>query len=346
MNRPVLTAAAALSSLIIMAGAVEFGLSVGTAPPAPGSGPVSAATRLAATTSTASPSSTASTPAAAPSPADTLLDPHGTYVGLATPGSVSAWTTATGTRPDMLEEFIGWGQPLPAVAANWSSGELTLVSLQSNTTTLASIASGQDDLYLDRIAVQARTAAIPIALDFDHEFNGNWYPWGADGSQHASPAEFVAAWRHMHDVFEAAGARNVIWVWSPNVVNPLPKVALAPYWPGTAYVTWAGMVGYWTGYEGQGTYTTLYGPTERQIEALTDDPILITETGAEQGSEKAAWITALLNGVRTDSHVIGFVYFDYGAAQGKREDWTIEDDEAAVTAWRTAARSLHLPSVG
>ena len=52
----------------------------------------------------------------------------------------------------------------------------------------------------------------PVVLRFAHEMNGHWYPWGA---HRTDPADFVAAWRHIHDVFRTVGATNVIWTWTP-----------------------------------------------------------------------------------------------------------------------------------
>lgn len=40
------------------------------------------------------------------------------------------------------------------------------------------------------------------------------YPWGP---QNNDPSEFVAAFRHVHDVFDSVGASNVIWIWSPHL---------------------------------------------------------------------------------------------------------------------------------
>jgi beta-mannanase len=54
-----------------------------------------------------------------------------------------------------------------------------------------------------------RTLNLPIAVSFGHEMNGNWYPWG---TAHTTAAQFVAAWRHIHDLFARVGATNVIWV--------------------------------------------------------------------------------------------------------------------------------------
>ncbi len=54
-----------------------------------------------------------------------------------------------------------------------------------------------------------------------------------------SPADFVAAWRHLHDVFAQQGARNVVWVW--NTEGYLPHAAtIAALYPGNAYVDWVG----------------------------------------------------------------------------------------------------------
>jgi hypothetical protein len=53
----------------------------------------------------------------------------------------------------------------------------------------------------------------------------------------ASPAGFVAAWRHVHDLFVRAGARNVVWVWVVTGYPPFFRVAGA-LWPGNRYVDW------------------------------------------------------------------------------------------------------------
>jgi mannan endo-1,4-beta-mannosidase len=51
---------------------------------------------------------------------------------------------------------------------------------------------------------------VPI-IGFAPEMNGNWYKWG---DQNTSPATWVAAWRHVVDVFRANGADNVSWLWT------------------------------------------------------------------------------------------------------------------------------------
>lgn len=63
----------------------------------------------------------------------------------------------------------------------------------------------------------------------------------ADGSvpQQGTPAQFVAAWRHIHDVFAKLGVHNVVWVWTTEGYLPHEQIIAAMY-PGNAYVDWIG----------------------------------------------------------------------------------------------------------
>ncbi|HEV3291570.1 MAG TPA: hypothetical protein VG123_21525 [Streptosporangiaceae bacterium] len=55
--------------------------------------------------------------------------------------------------------------------------------------------------------------------------------------QEGSPAQFVAAWHHIHDVFTRLGARNVVWVWTTEGYLPHAQLIKSLY-PGSAYVDW------------------------------------------------------------------------------------------------------------
>jgi hypothetical protein len=102
------------------------------------------------------------------------------------------------------------GYSTPAPASSWEPYD----------TSPAAIADGHSDAYITRFARAVRALNVPVVISFGHEMNGNWYPWETTQS---TPAEFVAAWRHIHDLFIQAGASNVIWVWNPNIINPMPQ---------------------------------------------------------------------------------------------------------------------------
>jgi beta-mannanase len=72
-----------------------------------------------------------------------------------------------------------------------------------------------------------------VFVRFAHEMNDPYrYPWGP---QHNTKEEFIAAWRHVVERFRAAGAGNVIWVWSPHVAYEYWDL----YYPGDEFVDWA-----------------------------------------------------------------------------------------------------------
>ena len=153
------------------------------------------------------------------------------FTGVALPApqgrTLPAFTAASGVRPQVLEYYAKFGFGFifgPALAAE-SAGAVPLLQwIPPSYDPLSQIAAGKYDSYLRQFAVSVRTFGCPLMLSFGHEFNGPWWPWGR-GKQ--SPASFTAAWRHIYEVLEQAGVRNVTWVWNPNVASgpaadPLP----------------------------------------------------------------------------------------------------------------------------
>ena len=99
--------------------------------------------------------------------------------------------------------------------------------------------------------------------------NGDWFPWAenANGNQ---PGDYVAAWRHVHDIFTSVGATNATWVWCPYV-DATPKLGpLARYYPGDDYVDWTCLDGFNWGNNGVNpqpwtSFDKIFGPSYRTI---------------------------------------------------------------------------------
>ena len=193
---------------------------------------------------------------------------------------MTAFTRATGTRPDVVMYYSGWFVPFPATFAATAAGHgaAPLVQMDPDGISIAAIAAGRYDGYLSGYAEAVRAYQHPVILSFGHEMNGDWYSWRY---RHTSPASFVAAWRHIVKIFRALGARNVTWLWTVNVINNTQRGQIpspAPWWPGGSYVTWVGIDGYYLKPNWQ--FAPLFGPTIGAVRALTGDPLLIAETGA------------------------------------------------------------------
>jgi mannan endo-1,4-beta-mannosidase len=248
---------------------------------------------------------------------------------------VSAFTTATGVRPDIVTYFSSW---LEAFQTNFATnaaehGALPLVQINPYKVSLAAIAAGQYDSYLRAYAEAVRTYSHPVILSFGHEMNGTWYPWGYT---HTSPSTFVNAWRHIVNVFRSVGAKNVIWLWTANIIQTGGIPSPQAWWPGSSYVNWVGLDGYY--YHSSWTFTSLFGPTFAAVRQWTQDPILIAETGAQTGPSQPAKIADLFAGVRL-YRMLGFVWFDAKAGQ---DDWRLTTP-AAFAAFRKNASAYYRP---
>ena len=98
---------------------------------------------------------------------------------------------------------------------------------------LKAIAEGKFDSYIDKWASDAKEFGSPFFLRLGHEMNDPYrYPWGP---QNNKPEDFIAAWKHVRERFQQAGAVNAIWVWSPH-----PGYSYKEFYPGPDYVDWVG----------------------------------------------------------------------------------------------------------
>ncbi len=242
--------------------------------------------------------------------------------------------------PGPMEKIREYGA-IPVFS--WSSQSIPS-SLNEPDFQLADVIAGAYDSYIREFAEDARDWGHPFFLRFNWEMNGRWFPWseGVNGNQ---PGEFVAAWRHVHDIFTAVGADNVTWVWCPNVDPDGIFANLADLYPGDAYVDWTGLDGYNWGLNPANpdrwrSFNDLYSTTyQRVADAIAPDkPLLIGEIGStEQGGSKANWIDEALTAIPIHYPKIrGLLWFDtYDSGM----DWPIETSASSAGAFAQAIQS-------
>jgi mannan endo-1,4-beta-mannosidase len=273
----------------------------------------------------------------------TLPTTPGAYIGLYPAGAPTSYAGAmafaesTRVTPNLISYYSGWLEPFQAGFAKTvgARGGIPLVQIDPTDINLTAIATGQYDSYLITYAEAVRDYRRPVILSFGHEMNGYWYTWGY---RHSSATAFVAAWRHIVEIFRAAGARNVTWLWTVNTIHTSHGVpAPGPWWPGASYVTWVGVDGYY--YNASTTFDSLFGPTIAAVRMLTKDPILIAETAAAPAANQAQKIANLFAAVHING-LLGFVWFD----SPHIEDWQISSP-AAVSAFRRAAKEYGSPAI-
>lgn len=229
-------------------------------------------------------------------------------------------------------EFNYWLGPLNSVR---NAGAVSVVDMDTGSIPLRKVARGADDAAFRKWADQAATWGYPLLLRFDFEMNGQWFPWGTRPLNRNTPADFVAAWRHVHSIFTAAGATNVAWVWCPNI-DPLHEMtSVSRVYPGSAYVDWTCLDGYNFGKSWM-SFSKIYTSSYRRIVQLAPSkPMLIGEVATTgRGGKKAQWIHNMFRVLPRFRHIHGLLWWDkWGQKDNRRLDWPIETSRAASTAF-------------
>lgn len=147
--------------------------------------------------------------------------------------------------------------------------------------------------------------------------------------------EFVRAWRHVHNIFAAAGATNVKWVWSPV------SGASREYFPGTRYVNVVGLTclngGKAAFHQGWRSFPSICGNSIHELHALAPKlPIELSEVAsAEAGGSKAAWINGMFAYLAHHREVKALVWFN----MRKQTNWPIQSSRSAERAFAAGVRS-------
>jgi mannan endo-1,4-beta-mannosidase len=253
---------------------------------------------------------------------------------------VESFAAATGVRPNVALYFSGWNEPLQTTFAMQAAGHgaVPLIQIEPGKTSLRAIAAGGYDAYLqtfaDEVASFGARTGRGVIISFAHEPNGPWYRWGVG---HVTPATWIAAWRHVVNVFRRQGADDVTWLWTVNIIARQQGVpSPARWWPGSSYVTWVGIDGYY--YKQSWTFASLFGPTIKAVRALTLDPILISETGAAPAAGQPVKIADIFRGIHAYG-LLGLVWFDAKGIQ----DWRL-NSPAAFAAFRESAKTYGRPA--
>jgi hypothetical protein len=209
---------------------------------------------------------------------------------------------------------------------------------------LAKINDGSFDPFIRRFAEAAKLWKHPFFLRFDWEMNGFWFPW-SEGLNGNKPGEFVAAWRHVHDIFTSVGATNATWVWCPNVDFTRKLIPLHTVYPGDAYVDWTCLDGFnWGRHSdsaGWQTFGRVFHETYRRVLRIAPDkPMIIGEVASNKiGGSKADWIRNMLHVVPSRYRKIrGLIWFD---VNDRNTNWPLERQPKSVEAF---ARGIAHPA--
>jgi mannan endo-1,4-beta-mannosidase len=242
------------------------------------------------------------------------------FAGLAIKGGIGTQVTTfaqvTGHAPQVVEFYNPFKKPFANFQALQviKAGEIPLIQLNPKGVSLRGIAEGNYDYLIKSYAIAVKKFGCAIMLSFGHEMNGWWYPWG---TRYVSPSDYIAACRHIHNVFDAEGVPNVIWSWDPS--HQYSEVAVgkvatpaSEWYPGGKYVDVIGLDGY-LGYDRNGhpqSFREIFGFQLRDIRRIAPGKMVyIAETGVAPGPAARRQIMELFSGIRAHD-LAGLVWFD------------------------------------
>lgn len=232
---------------------------------------------------------------------------------------------SVGRRLDLFHTYHTWDDPFPSRSDKYFARRGTLLLLSWAGADTRSIAEGSLDATIKQRAADIARLGQPVLLEWRWEMNRP----NLRGQIH-SGADYVAAWRHIHDIFVKAGATNVGWVWCP-LSDRLADQDFSAYYPGDVYVDWICADGY--ARSPRQTFAQVFKPFLRWARRVPK-PILIGEFGREEYSSgtRAPWLRDARRFVRRHRQIKALSYFE--SARGSSGSYSVATEPPALAALR------------
>ncbi len=262
-----------------------------------------------------------------------------------TDNGVKAFNQLQGRNLDIVHMYMDWSTNFNSIRNNVDSAYLNnaviLITWEPWEYDTVQIMNGNADNYIKRMAQDMKSYGKEIWLRPLHEANGDWYPWAIGySSGRNTNSTYIAAFRHIVDIFRNEGANNVKWVFTLNCDNVGPNTSYEGIYPGDNYVDYNSIDGYnWGTTQSWGsTWNTFDQIFSRSYNSLKNynRPIFIAEwASAEIGGNKAQWITDSFNTIKSSyPKIFAAVWFSHN----KETDWRINSSEATLNAYKNAIK--------
>jgi hypothetical protein len=256
------------------------------------------------------------------------ITPPGDFTMAGQQAAVTELETQLGRRLDINHHFYSWDKAFPGQEERWdlANGRIPMISWGDQDT--LRVASGADDELIRQRADAVAALGRPVLLRWFWEMDGNRYRTVAH-----SPQQYVAAWRHLHDLFAAEGATNVRWVWCPNA-SAFGDGTAQRFYPGAAYVDWVCADGY--GYPWKiSSFATIF-EAFHHWGASTGKPLMVGEWGVVERAPgaKARWLDGARSALKSRlPRIAAVVYFD----ADRQYDWRLATSPDSLAAFKAMA---------
>jgi beta-mannanase len=236
--------------------------------------------------------------------------------------------------------YVPWGRQLGwRPAWDISMGRIPLITIGAEGDT-DEVATGRHDVYLRTLSEAVRKLGRPVFMRYGHRMdasdNREWVH---------SPSSFIAAWRHVHDVFADL---PVSWAWTPTA-DAFGGGQADQWYPGDQYVDWIGADGF-NGY-GCGVTTAwreladIFGDFYAWGKGR-DKPLMIAETGSTEDpadpGRKGRWFDNATRTLATRMPNVEAVVYFHAA---KRCEWRADSSPESLAGFRRMANDPHFQTM-
>ncbi|HYL78622.1 MAG TPA: glycosyl hydrolase [Bryobacteraceae bacterium] len=251
-------------------------------------------------------------------------------------------------------------QPDVALQGDISHGRVPVISWVCDGSVPNSdhvIASGDanEDAIITATARALAQYPGPVLLRWFWEFNVLGNNQSCRGDTGGTPtqqvyADFIGAWRRIRQLFQTAGASNVVFLWNPghytadaNADDP------HGFYPGNDYVDWIGLDTYQD--STSATFATNIEPfySDFSQAQYAGKPLMVGENGSQNWSEhsqefQAAYLQGLLSDLQENRfpQLKAYCYFD---SAGQHGSWILDDNNGQGNGGLAAFASMAASAV-
>ncbi len=237
-------------------------------------------------------------------------------------------------RPlDFVHTYRRWTQPFPEPSDLTFLRKGQYLQLSWAGTNDQAIISGREDSVIRHQALAVKRLPGRIFMEWRWEMDRPPLA-GSIGT----PANYVAAWKHIRAVFAQEGVHNAAWVWCPTAVG-FKVGRAAAYYPGDDQVDWTCV----DAYPGKTLIpmSTLLAPFLRWA-AGHPKPIMIGEYGVPRSGspqQRAQWLAAAAKTFQSTPRIKAVSYFEANpVGHPSTLAYVIRNDPAAIGAFRDMAQ--------
>ncbi|MEU5991874.1 hypothetical protein ABZ806_23120 [Spirillospora sp. NPDC047418] len=261
--------------------------------------------------------------------------PTGKDAGKPGMAPIAGFEQRLGRQLDIVQSYRGWKSDFPGdLEKSVADGNRYLLLTWGGADTREIVQGKYDDLIAKR-ARAVKALGKPVFLRWSRDMDRS----AAQKRVH-SPGDFVAAWKHLREVFTQQKVDNVAWVWCPTV-RGFGGADAGSFYPGDDQVDWI-----CADAESGGDYD--YRDLSESVKPFLQwarkhqKPIMIAEFGVPKsyGTRRAEWLRGAAETLQ-DPQVKAVVYFDSDEqaanARDKRHAYSVTGDTHAMSALRELA---------